>query len=238
MNALRALRGASALAHYKSELVKEDGPVDEATLTDLLTDIAHHLGDTGPILKALASASRHKECEEAATEDDPDGDAIRTRTLAIRDAAIEAISEEGTFEVDESTAILSEGDDNGCYVLGWGWFSFAGTQFDKDNTPEQRMEYAIQNALGGSRNSCGLNADWSVSAWLILPDQPGTPPNRGSGYYLTDNEDGTASLVWRIFDGDEDPITIIHTWTDATAFAAQNIETLKALCIKPTPLPA
>jgi hypothetical protein len=39
-----------------------------------------------------------------------------------------------TFERDDH--IISEGDDNGAYVLGWRWVSFAGTEFDKGNDDE------------------------------------------------------------------------------------------------------
>lgn len=38
------------------------------------------------------------------------------------------------FEVDYP--ITSEGDDNGAYVLGWSWASFAGTPLDKDDEEE------------------------------------------------------------------------------------------------------
>ena len=45
---------------------------------------------------------------------------------------------EGAVEIDD-TALLSEGNDNGCYVAAWVWCDFAGTQFDKekgeDNEP-------------------------------------------------------------------------------------------------------
>jgi hypothetical protein len=38
---------------------------------------------------------------------------------------------EGELEVDDSS-ILSEGDDNGTYVLAWQWVDFSGTPFDKE----------------------------------------------------------------------------------------------------------
>lgn len=41
--------------------------------------------------------------------------------------------------------------------------------------------------------SCGLNADWSVSAWCVWHDAKGI--NRGRGLYITDDEDGSLSLV-------------------------------------------
>lgn len=44
-------------------------------------------------------------------------------------ASMVRTSDEG-FERDNY--ITSEGDDNGSYVLGWRWVSFAGTKFDKE----------------------------------------------------------------------------------------------------------
>ncbi len=61
-----------------------------------------------------------------------------------RDKQIADLVETGDedFEVDES--IVSEGDDNGAYVLGWRWASFYGTDFDKDveNEDEEEAEPA------------------------------------------------------------------------------------------------
>ena len=50
-----------------------------------------------------------------------------------RDKAIAALapSREGEVEIDH--ALISEGDDNGAYVLAWVWADFAGTPFDKDD---------------------------------------------------------------------------------------------------------
>lgn len=39
------------------------------------------------------------------------------------------VGDDGEFEIDG--AIVSEGDDNGAYVLGWSWASFAGTALTK-----------------------------------------------------------------------------------------------------------
>ena len=45
---------------------------------------------------------------------------------------------EGAVEIDDN-ALLSEGNDNGCYVAAWVWVDYAGTNFDKekgeDNEP-------------------------------------------------------------------------------------------------------
>lgn len=37
---------------------------------------------------------------------------------------------DGACEIDND-ALLSEGDDNGCYVQAWVWVDFAGTSLDK-----------------------------------------------------------------------------------------------------------
>jgi hypothetical protein len=49
-----------------------------------------------------------------------------------RDKQIAALveTEDEGFECDN--AIVSEGGDNGAYVLGWRWASFSGTEFDKE----------------------------------------------------------------------------------------------------------
>lgn len=39
-------------------------------------------------------------------------------------------TEDESFERDNF--IISDGGDNGCYVLGWRWASFSGTKFDKE----------------------------------------------------------------------------------------------------------
>jgi hypothetical protein len=39
--------------------------------------------------------------------------------------------EDEKFECDNN--IVSEGDDNGAYVLGWRWVSFHGTELDKES---------------------------------------------------------------------------------------------------------
>jgi hypothetical protein len=45
---------------------------------------------------------------------------------------------EGAVEIDDN-ALLSEGNDNGCYLAAWVWVDFARTKFDKekgeDNEP-------------------------------------------------------------------------------------------------------
>lgn len=53
-----------------------------------------------------------------------------------RDKAIAALADdqcgrEGEVEIDN--AILSEGEDNGAYVLAWVWVDFSGTPFDKED---------------------------------------------------------------------------------------------------------
>jgi hypothetical protein len=47
---------------------------------------------------------------------------------------------EGAVEMDDN-ALLSEGNDNGCYVAAWVWVDFAQTKLDKqkeeDNEPTE-----------------------------------------------------------------------------------------------------
>lgn len=227
-NQLGSGRGIATLQSYKG-LLGEHGLADAGTLADLLTDLCHAFKPAG-VLTALQSAYYHHDAETHATEDDPEGDAASARYVAIgRHAASE---DSDTVGIDP-LPILSEGDSNGCWVLGWQWLSFMDTAFDKDATPVQCMEYAIREALGDYKfqDHCGLNADWSVTAWPILQDNPVTKPNHGSGYYLLDNENGTASLVWRHFT--EECIIQIHEWPDSIAFSGESFDTLKARCILP-----
>ena len=46
---------------------------------------------------------------------------------------------EGAIEIDDN-ALLSEGNDNGCYVQAWVWLDFAGTKFDKEGEDNERTE--------------------------------------------------------------------------------------------------
>lgn len=57
------------------------------------------------------------------------------RDQQIRDLADEQFGREGELEFDEG-CLVSEGDDNGAYVQGWRWVSFAGTDLDKDEEDE------------------------------------------------------------------------------------------------------
>lgn len=47
---------------------------------------------------------------------------------------------------------------------------------------------------------CGLAADWQADAYLVSAGQP----NLGRGYYVIDDEHGSAELVYRDFDRDDD----------------------------------
>lgn len=230
-NKLRAGRGIAALQQYKG-LLGEHGLADLDTLEDFLTDLCHAFSP-GAVLEATQGAWRHHHAEVSATEDDPEGDDASARYRAIgRYAHMSSI--EGECETDE-LPMLSEGTDNGCYIQSWTWFSFNETAFDKEVSPEQRMQNAIQGVLGDHRfkDHCGLNADWSVTAWLIKQDNPVNKPNHGSGFYLLDNENGTASLVWRRFTGSDDVIIEIREWPDSIAFCTETHESLTARCIRP-----
>lgn len=53
------------------------------------------------------------------------------RENAIRRIAEESFHRDGELEIDAG-ALLSEGDDNGTYLLAWRWVDFAGTPLDKE----------------------------------------------------------------------------------------------------------
>ncbi len=62
----------------------------------------------------------------------------KTRDEQIRDLARDTHGSGGHLEIDDN-AIVSEGDDNGCYVAAWVWLSFSGTKFDKENKNVSRI---------------------------------------------------------------------------------------------------
>ena len=69
---------------------------------------------------------------------------------------------------------------------------------------------SIVPALDNAGTACGLNADWSGLTWHLGPSDE---PNHVDGdLYITDNEDGSYSLVCRYYvDGDNDRIDEIAT---------------------------
>jgi hypothetical protein len=69
------------------------------------------------------------------TNDSIDVPDIDTAAEARRKRIIEvlfkdSLSRQGEIEVD-SDALISEGEDNGCYVSAWVWCDFSGTELDK-----------------------------------------------------------------------------------------------------------
>ena len=53
------------------------------------------------------------------------------RENAIRKLAHKTLHQEGDLEIDDNV-VISEGDDNGAYVMTWQWVAFDGTKFDKE----------------------------------------------------------------------------------------------------------
>lgn len=57
---------------------------------------------------------------------------------------------DGEVEIDnpcDGIATISEGDDNGAYVLGWVWADFSGTDLDKEDeskSAHERLEEEIE----------------------------------------------------------------------------------------------
>jgi hypothetical protein len=54
------------------------------------------------------------------------------RDEAIRRYTKAKFNKDGELEIDDD-AVVSEGEDNGAYVQGWVWVSFAGTDLCKGN---------------------------------------------------------------------------------------------------------
>lgn len=54
------------------------------------------------------------------------------RKLAAKPVAEGGRHDEGISEVDPDNAVVSEGEDNGAYIMTWEWFPFDGTRFDKE----------------------------------------------------------------------------------------------------------
>ncbi|WP_155646884.1 hypothetical protein [Burkholderia territorii] len=55
---------------------------------------------------------------------------VSARDRDIITLARQMVAREGEIEIDDSS-IVSEGDDNGAYVLAWAWCSFQDTPLDK-----------------------------------------------------------------------------------------------------------
>jgi hypothetical protein len=60
------------------------------------------------------------------------------RAEKIREMAREEHGRDGELEFDDG-CVVSEGDDNGAYVMAWRWVDFGGTEFDKhaDGDPDE-----------------------------------------------------------------------------------------------------
>jgi hypothetical protein len=61
------------------------------------------------------------------------------RNASDRDRKIAAMvdTQDERFEIDG--AIVSEGDENGAYVMGWRWVSFEGTDLDKEKASAKNI---------------------------------------------------------------------------------------------------
>lgn len=85
----------------------------------------------------------------------------------------------------------------------------------------------ILASITGTAN-CGLNADWSLSAFRVYP--PGRP-NHDPGYYLIENEDDSASLVFRDHAEDNDDYTLIYEWAEATWLQGEDLSSIRIRCM-------
>jgi len=71
------------------------------------------------------------------------------------------------LEIDDN-AVISEGDDNGCFVQAWMWVSFHDTSLDKES-PAARLEY-LRGEILAERISYGELAELQDLAAHIQPD--------------------------------------------------------------------
>lgn len=98
----------------------------EPLYDSLEADIATDCGTLDP----LTADQIDSLCERLNTSVTRDDRAAEIISLANR-----RYREDGEIEVD-SDALISEGNDNGCYVEGWLWVDFTGTPFDKEAEEE------------------------------------------------------------------------------------------------------
>jgi hypothetical protein len=88
------------------------------------------------------------------------------REEAIRNLAVdlpESLTEKVSIDGD---AVVSEGDDNGAYVLAWLWVPFEGTPFDKGLGDAEYCAYLDEMEGSGE-------VALSYKAWLA--DKQGVP---------------------------------------------------------------
>jgi hypothetical protein len=79
---------------------------------------------------------------------------------------------------------------------------------DTMNTKQVTQE--TLDFLNTHATRCGLNAEWAVDAWCL-----GRGANREANLYLTDDENGCVSLVFRGA-GESDSSVTLLTWDYAT----------------------
>ena len=110
--------------------------------------------------KRTAEAARETLKQARGGVDLPDlSEEAEARRAAIIELASDQHGEEGGVEID-SDGILSEGDDNGCYVSGWIWANFSGTLYDKEGTEEcQGCEARVSEDDPHYATPCGTFCD-------------------------------------------------------------------------------
>ena len=121
----------------------------------------------------------------------------------------------GPHSADRVARVLPTGGDSNailclrCFAKELAWRQ----ERNGDLAPECRFELptwdalkvyepclvdAVSDRLSAEFRACGLNADWSFSAWCLSGKV-----NQGRGFYLLDDEEGAFLLVHRDFDTDE-----------------------------------
>lgn len=70
------------------------------------------------------------------------------------------------------------------------------------------IDQVVSQSLGAH---CGLNADWSVTAWRLSPGRTNIDP----GQYLLDLEDG----IWAVVRRDGDEVTVLREMSESEVLA-------------------
>ena len=94
------------------------------SVLNALEDRCHELDEAG--LKILSDARAAHEIDLS-----PEYEERRLKILELTND-LSYVDNDGSVEVDND-AMLSESDDNGCYVSAWVWCPFEDTAFDKEN---------------------------------------------------------------------------------------------------------
>lgn len=128
------------------------------------------LATTDPALEGLRSRMRASDSVSALERD--------AYILAVRTA------QEGELEFDDC-AVVAIGDDNGAYVSGYSWVSFAGTPCDKDVEPQEAADFAVtKEVLDAAFRSCVRSSRLDGVGGELIFDQIRDPSQMSREVFL------------------------------------------------------